>query len=168
MEFSIRSAQEADAQGILAVLNPLIEAGIYSALDQPYSLEQQRAFMRDFPVRGIFHVAVSSDGQVIGLQSVEPFAPWVRAFGHVGDISTFVGSACQSCGVGRHLFQATRRAAREKGYRKIMAMVRADNPQAIGFYKSQGFSQIGIAREHALIGSTYIDEVLLECFVEEE
>jgi L-amino acid N-acyltransferase YncA len=40
--------------------------------------------------------------------------------------------------------------------------VRADNPRAVAFYRSQGFRVIGTAERHARIDGRYVDEVLLK------
>ncbi|MBV8815194.1 MAG: GNAT family N-acetyltransferase, partial [Verrucomicrobia bacterium] len=53
-------------------------------------------------------------------------------------------------------------AAKEKGFEKFFAFVRADNPGALSFYKRIGFEVIGIAKRHAKINGRYIDEVMIE------
>ncbi len=167
MQVSIRKAQLADAGAIIAVLNPIIAAGSYTIMDEPLALEDQVAFMRNFPQRGVFYVAVDDDTQqIVGLQSVEPLAPTTRALSHIGDISTFVALDAQRSSVGRRLCQATFQAAQAQGFRKLMATVRADNPRAVAFYLSQGFRVIGTAQQHAFLGGNYIDEILMErCIV---
>jgi ribosomal protein S18 acetylase RimI-like enzyme len=64
------------------------------------------------------------------------------------------------------LCRATFKAAKEMGYLKLRATVRGDNPYALAFYQSQGFELIGIAKAHAFLHGKYIDEVLLEKFME--
>lgn len=165
MDFTVRTAREDDAEGMLDVLNPIIGAGIYTIMDQPFSVEEQIAYIRTFPERGVFHVAVATDtGRILGLQSVEPVSPTTVALQHVGDISTFVALDVHRAGIGQRLTAATLEVVRARGYRKILAMIRADNPQAVAFYQRQGFGMIGTAREHALVQGRYVDEVLMERF----
>lgn len=165
MPFFTRPATEADAEGMVALLNPIIEAGIYSIMDQPLSLVEQIAFIREFPPRGVFYVAVSSDNQsIIGLQDITPLTP--KAFQHVGEISTFVGLEHQGQGIGHTLTKVTCQAAQAQGILKVCATVRADNPQAVSFYRRQGFQVIGTAAKQAFLHGNYIDEVLLERFLE--
>lgn len=57
---------------------------------------------------------------------------------------------------------ATCAAARAKGYEKLFAFVRADNPNALLAYTRQRFAIIGTARRHARIKGRYIDEVMIE------
>jgi RimJ/RimL family protein N-acetyltransferase len=47
-----------------------------------------------------------------------------------------------------------------------MATVRADNPQAVSFYQSQGFQIIGTAHKHAFVRGQYVDEIFLEKLIE--
>lgn len=167
MEFLIRRIREEDAKSIVALLNPIIQAGTYTIMDEPLSVDDQIEFIRAFPKRGVFHVAVCKEGQkVLGLQDVQPISTGVNALKHVGEISTFVSLASHREGIGRSLTQATFQAAKEQGFLKIMAAIRADNPQAIAFYLSQGFRVIGTAQKHAFVGGRYVDEILAEKFVD--
>ncbi len=117
--------------------------------------------LSSFPSRGVLHVA-ERDGEIVGFQSVEPFASYTRAFDHVGVIGTFVRLDTRRQGVGRALFAATLTAVREMGYEKLSTFIRADNPAARGAYAAQGFREIGVAARHAKIDGVYIDEVLVE------
>jgi L-amino acid N-acyltransferase YncA len=158
-----------DAESIVELLNPIIQAGTYTVLDTPISTEDQIAFIRGFPERGVYNVAVRNDSRkVIGIQDVQPFRSDVDTFKHVGDISTFVSLALRGNGIGRALSDATFESAREQGFLKLVATIRADNPQAISFYQSLGFKVIGTAKDHALVGGTYVDETLAEKFIDTE
>jgi len=95
-------------------------------------------------------------------QNIEPFATYTNAFAHVGIIGTYVDQSGQRQGIGRLLFEATRLAAKEQGYEKFIAFVRADNAGGLAYYKRIGFEAIGVAKRHAKIKGRYIDEVLIE------
>ena len=166
MSLVVREVRSDDADAILRVLNPIIESGAYSALDTPFTVEAERDFIRGFPQRGVFHVAEESAGRkVVGLQTLEPFAAYSHAFDHVGIIATFVEMACRGRGVGRHLAEATFEEARHKGYEKLFTFVRADNPDALRFYRGLGFRVAGTAARQAKIGGRYVDEVIIEKFL---
>lgn len=162
----IREATLADAEGIVHILNPIIESGRFSALDTVVTVEEERRFIEHFPVRGVLLVAVfESSGSVVGFQDVEPFGSYTRAFDHVGVIGTFVDLTRRREGIGRRLFTAMFEAVRQKGYEKLFGYVRQDNDAALAAYLSQGFQVVGIARRHAKIDGRYIDEVLIEKFL---
>ena len=161
---AIRPATPDDAEAIARILNTIIAARVYTALDTPFSVAQERAFIERFPSRGVFHVAVdtSDDGRVVGFQNVEPFATYTHAFDHVGVIGTYVDLDRRRQGIASRLFDRTFSVARGKGYEKLFAFVRADNPAALATYLRQGFVVIGTARQHARIDGRYIDEVMIE------
>ncbi len=166
MKVLIRDAQPDDAEGIVKVLNPIIQAGVYTALTTPFSIQAEREFISNFPQRGILHVAVCVDEQkIVGLQDVEPFGSYTPAFDHVGVIGTFVDLSYRRLGIGKSLFNATFEAARTKGYEKLFAFVRADNPVALVAYRHQDFNVIGTARKHAKIQDMYVDEIMIEKFL---
>ena len=163
MNLQIRHARQQDADAIVGILNPIIDAGVYTVLDTPFTPDAERQFIRDFPTRGVFHLAVNPvDERVVGFQTLEPFAQYTHAFDHVGVIGTYVDLQCRRQGVARQLFQAMFLAASQKGFEKIFAFVRADNPAALQTYVCHGFRTIGTAHKHAKVGGRYIDEVMIE------
>jgi len=165
MEYSVRTVKEADAASIIELLNPIIQAGIYTVMDKQFSVDDQIDFIRGFPARGIYHIALDTYDKALGIQDVMLIST-SEVFKHVGEISTFVALDSHKRGVGQSLSRATFKAAKEQGFLKLRATVRADNPLALAFYQSQGFEIIGTAKQHAFFQGRYIDEVLLEKFVE--
>ena len=59
---------------------------------------------------------------------------------HVAQLGTFVLPDWRGRGVGRALFDATRRFAGAAAYRKLVIQVRAANAPAHTFYRQMGFS----------------------------
>src|SRR5262245_39671233 len=166
MDLIIREASLEDAEAIVSILNPIIEAGTYTAFDTPFTDEAERDYILNFPQRGIFHVAVSSqDQKIVGFQTMEPFATYTHAFDHVGVLGTFVDLTCRRQGISRKLFEATFDAARNKGYEKIFTFVRADNKAALAAYLNQDFRFVGTAKKQAKINGEYVDEILIEKFL---
>jgi L-amino acid N-acyltransferase YncA len=160
---AIRHATPDDAEPIARILNAIIEARVYTALDTPFTVDEERAFIERLPPRGILHVAVSQpDGAVVGLQVVEPFATYTHAFDHVGVIGTYVDLDRRRQGIASRLFDHTLSEARDKGYEKLFAFVRADNAAGLATYLRQGFVVIGTAQKHARIDGRYVDEVMIE------
>lgn len=164
MELLIRKVQVDDAEAIVGILNPIIQAGIYTAFDTPFTVEAEREYILHFPQRGVFHVAMC-DRRVVGFQSMEPFATYTHAFNHVGVLGTYVDLSHRRQGVARKLFQAMFETARLKGYEKLFTFIRADNAAALTTYLSQGFHAIGTAKRHAKINQMYVDEIIVERFL---
>ena len=163
MPLEIREARPDDAEAIVRILNPIIAAGVYTVFDTPFTPESEREYIRNLPARGLFLVAVRHpDHDVVGFQSMEPFAGYTHAFDHVGVLGTYVDLGCRRQGIARQLFQAMFAAAVQKGYEKIFTFVRADNPAALQTYVGQGFRTVGRAHRQARVGGRYVDEIIIE------
>ena len=166
MSLVVRQVAVEDAQGITEVLNPIIEEGLYTILDTTFSVEEEKGFIENFPKQGVFTVVVDEEqNKVIAFQNIEPFASYTKAFDHVGIIGTFVDGESRGKGVSKQLFQSTFEVAKQKGYEKLFAYVRADNERALAAYVRQGVEVVGTAKKHAKVGGVYIDEVLIEKFL---
>ena len=159
----IRDVRIEDAEEILAILNPIIAARCYTAIDSELTVDAEREFIRTFPSRGIFLVAVdSTSNRVVGFQDVSPFADFTRAFDHVGIIGTYVDLELRRQGIATQLFASTCDAARRKGYEKFFTYVRADNAAGLGAYLRLGFRIVGTAVRQAKIDGRYVDEIIIE------
>ena len=166
MDLLVREVRPDDAAAIIGILNPIIEAGVYTAFDTPFSVEGERDYILNFPQRGVFHVAIRRhDQEVVGFQSMEPFANYTHAFDHVGVLGTYVDLACRRQGISRSLFEATFEAARRKGYEKIFTFVRADNPAALAAYLKHKFQIVGTAQKQAKVNGRCVDEIIIERFL---
>jgi len=163
MEVEIRRARLDDADAIVGVLNPIIAARIYTAFDTPFTADAEREYIRNLPARSLFHVAVAPDAsQIVGFQTVDPFATYTHAFDHVAVMGTFVDLRYRRQGIAAQLFRATLAAAVQAGYEKVFTFVRADNPAALQTYLGQGFRTVGTARRQAKVDGRYVDEIIIE------
>jgi len=163
MDITFRDVGPDDAEAVLRILNPIIEARTYTALERPYTVAEERAFIADLPPRRIWKAAVRpDDGRMLGYQILEPFAGYTAAFDHVATIGTFVDLSLRRQGIARRMFAASFEAAATAGFEKFFTFVRSDNPAALATYLAQGFTVVGTARYHCKIDGRYIDEVMIE------
>ncbi len=159
----IRDVRIEDAEEIVAILNPIIAARCYTAMDTAITVEVEREFIRTFPGTGIFLVAIdTASSRIVGFQNVSPFGTFTHAFDHVGVIGTYVDLELRRQGIATQLFAATFAAARRQGYEKFFTYVRADNEAGLQTYLRQGFRIVGTAERHAKIDGRYVDEVVIE------
>ncbi len=166
-QLEIREARPDDAEAVVRILNPIIEAGVYTVFDTPFTPDAERDYIRNLPARGIFLVAVlQPNDEVMGFQTMEPFASYTRAFDHVGVLGTYVDLDRRRQGIAGRLFQATFSEAARKGYEKIFTFVRADNGAALQVYLRQGFRIVGRAHRQARLGDRYVDEIIIEKLLE--
>ncbi len=157
---SLRDIRLENAEAIVNLLNPIIEAGCYTAFSSPFTVAAELEFIESFPARGSF-LGAFHDHELLGFQVVTPLSQ-LPAFEHVGEIGTYVRLESQRQGIAGHLYEATFERAKAKGYEKLLAWVRADNEAGLRSYTRYGFQQVGVAKKHAKIGGRYIDEVILE------
>lgn len=160
----VRDVRVEDAEDLADILNPIILARCYTAIDTPVTVDDERRFIHTFHSRGIFLVAVdTTSARVVGLQDVSPFAgDFTHAFDHVGIIGTYVDLNRRREGIASRLFAATFASARQKGYEKFFTYVRADNEPALQTYLRHDFRIIGTSTRHAKIDGKYIDEIMIE------
>src|ERR1700736_3479314 len=88
--FTIRPATEADAAAIVAILERIASERIYTAIDRPWSVDQQRRHLISLTPREAIHVAETDRGEVIGYQPLELWAPTIHSMSHVGQVGTFL------------------------------------------------------------------------------
>ncbi|OFW58911.1 MAG: histone acetyltransferase [Actinobacteria bacterium RBG_16_64_13] len=167
LDLTTRKAEPADAAALCRILNPIIATGLYTVLDEPFSIDAERRYIESFPERRVFRVAVlpvagSGEGRIVGMQSIEPFASYTAVFDHVGVLGTYVDLAERRRGIGMRLAEDVFTDARAAGYEKLFTYVRADNPGALAFHSRLGFRVVGVAGAQAKIGDRYVDEVIVE------
>ena len=164
-EFCVRRASPQDAQGIVTVLSRITSERVYSAIDQPWPIEQQRRYLESLSEREVFHIALDESKAIIGFQSLDLWSPVLKSMAHVGQLGTFLLTEWRRRGVGRALFQTTASFARSAGYRKFLIQVRASNSAARGFYQRLGFIECGRLGRQVVIDGQEDDEILMEFFL---
>ncbi len=162
--FSIRRATPDDAEGTSTIWKQIVGERNYSAVDSPFSIEQERSYLASMSPREVMFVA-ESEGEIIGFQSLDLFRSLLRSMDHVGELGTFVLPEWRGKGVGHKLATHTLLFAREQGYEKLVIWVRARNTNAQQFYQSLGFRPVGRLTRQVKIGDEYDDEILMELFL---
>ena len=166
MEPLIRQATPADAKQVVAVLNSVILEGKYTALTNPFTEEEERAFIASLGGRSAMFVA-EVNTKIVGIQVIEPdaLAHYANSMRHVATVGTWVHAAFRGYKIGQHLAEASFTFARHNNYEKIAIQVIADNERALRFYGNLGFKKIGIARKHVKLEGRFYDAVYLEKFL---
>jgi L-amino acid N-acyltransferase YncA len=165
MEVNIRPAGVTDAQGVVDVINSVIQEGGLTALYPTLTAEQEETFIQGLGPRSIMYVAELA-GTILGVQTLEPLAPYTRAMDHVAVLGTYVYKNYRQQGVGSRLAERTMTFARQEGYEKAVVYVRAGNSAGQAFYRHIGFLPKAILERQVKIDGTYDDEVLMELFLD--
>jgi ribosomal protein S18 acetylase RimI-like enzyme len=164
--FRVRRATADDSSGIVAIWQNIAADRIYSAIDQPWTVEQERTYLGSLSPREATHVAVDEAGRIIGFQSLDLFASTINSMRHVGQVGTHLLPEWRRRGVGRALFAATRAFARDAAYDKLVILVRASNESAQAFYRSAGFRDCGRLTRQVRIDGREDDEIIMELFLD--
>ena len=164
MEITIRRAAVDAEESVMDLINSVIQEGGLTSIYPTLTAEQEKAFIEGLGPRSAMFVAESRDA-VLGVQTIEPFAPYTHAMDHVAVMGTHIYRNFRRQGIGRRLFQLTMGFAREHGYEKIVVYVRAGNPVAQAFYREMGLVPKMMLERQIKINNRYDDEVMMEMFI---
>jgi L-amino acid N-acyltransferase YncA len=164
-DFHVRRASAEDAPAIVAVLRGIASERVHSAIERPWTVEEQRRYLTSLSAREAFHVAVAESGEVVGYQSLDLYSPLLTSMAHVGQLGTFLMPGWRRRGAGHALFRETRSFARSSGYRKLVIQVRASNTSAQSFYVRLGFVECGRLSRQVVIDGQEDDEIIMELFL---
>jgi RimJ/RimL family protein N-acetyltransferase len=164
MPITVRRATPADAEAIAAVWEVICAERLYTAVNRPFTPEQEREYIASLSDReGVFVAEVG--GRVVGFQSLDRWVRFTDSFDHVCSIGTFVLPEWRRKGIARHLAEFTLDFARAHGYEKIVIYVRRGNEGAQAFYRRLGFTPKGVLERQVRIDGQYDDEVFMELFL---
>ncbi len=165
LEGRIRKASSRDAAGVVAVVERIAAERVHSAIDRPWSVDQERRYLDGLSAREAIHIAADENGGVIGFQSLDLWSPLLASMAHVGQLGTFLLPEWRGRGLGRALWRATEGFARSVDYRKLVIQVRASNRPAQAYYRGLGFRECGRLTAQVVIDGAADDEILMELFL---
>jgi ribosomal protein S18 acetylase RimI-like enzyme len=164
MEILIRKATITDAKTISRIWEIICSEKIYSAVNKPFTIEQEREYIKSLSNReGVF--LAYNENQVIGFQTLDEWSKVTDSFSHVGTIGTFIKPEFRGKGIGKKLAEFVFQFAKEKGYEKFIIYVRSTNTGAQNFYRKLGFTTRGILTNQVKINGDYDDEIFMELFL---
>ena len=166
MEPVIRKAIPDDAKAVAAVINSVILEAKHTALTNPFTEEEERAFIAGLCDRSALFVAEVED-EIVGIQIIEPdgLAQYTDSMQHVATIGTWIHANFRGRKIGRLLAETSFRFAHAKDFKKIAIQVIADNTRALRFYSNLGFEKIGTAKKHVKLAGKFCDVFYLEKFL---
>ena len=162
VQTTIRRATAADAPGIVAIVKAIVAEHVYSAIDRPFTVEGELAYLQSLSEREGIFVAETAARRMVGFQSIDQWTKLFHSMDHVGQLGTFVSSKWRGRGVGRQLAVHTLAFARSAGYEKLVVFVRASNTGAVAFYAALGFAKCGRLAQQVKIAGVRDDEIVME------
>ena len=138
MTINIRSAESGDANGMSLVLGEIIRTW---KSDRAYDPDYVRAHYIQDPDKVACTVAVNDAGEILGFQSLKHARAGNQY--HVtpgwGIIGSYVRAGEAGQGIGRLLFNATRKAAQAADLPAIDATIGTSNKSGLTYYEAIGF-----------------------------
>ncbi|MEP4196250.1 MAG: GNAT family N-acetyltransferase [Aliishimia sp.] len=157
MTISIRRALEIDARQMAELLNAIIAQGGTTALTRPVTGADISDWMNNEIEKSAWTVAIDDAGEVVGFQWITT-ADYLPA--EAAEIASFVKLGRSGLGIGSSLFDATKTAARQLGYRWINANIRADNEGGLIYYQSRGFRDYARLEGYKMQNGQLVDKQL--------
>lgn len=133
----VRDGTDKDVEQISALLQELTASGKRTRPDDEVFV---RTYYINDPDKTCCFVA-EDQGEILGFQSLkiaQPGNKWGVEPGW-GIIGTHIKPSAARRGVGRTLFDMTRKAATKAGLPHIDASISAANPEALSYYEAMGF-----------------------------
>jgi phosphinothricin acetyltransferase len=159
----IRPATVADAEAIRTIYNAEVTGGTNTFDLEPWSLEQQIAWLDRH--RGAHPAIVAEvDGTVAGFGSLSSFRSRA-AYSTTVEDSVYVAAENRGQGVGRALLVELVRLAAEHGFHAVVARIVGHNEVSIGLHQACGFELVGVEREVGRKHRQWLDVVELELLV---
>src|SRR5437870_2923331 len=86
----IRRATGNDSVQIVAIRQKIAAERVHSAIDVPWSVEEERRYIESLSPREVVHVATVGSGEIVGFQGLDLWAPTITSMKHVAQIGTFL------------------------------------------------------------------------------
>ncbi|UYP47657.1 hypothetical protein NEF87_003942 [Candidatus Lokiarchaeum ossiferum] len=163
--------QKADLDGIWENFNVVVAEGVYLPVYTPVISDwEKKTWYNDLFETGNFCVIAQDlegvqKNLVAGQVTIENLN-W-EAADHVGLLGIIVNKDFRNLGLGWALIEYTKKIALRRGKSKLNLSTLATNTRGIHLYQKCGFNAIGFYSKQYLIQEEYVDELLMECFLEE-
>ncbi|TCU10035.1 GNAT family N-acetyltransferase [Rhizobium sullae] len=135
-KYLIRAATTLDSTALALLLNRIVEEGDKTAIDTTFDAREFQQWFITGPHCRSCVVAEATDGRLLGFQALERYHDLPEGW---ADIATFLDASARGKGIGKALREKTFEAAEALGIGVLRAVVRAQNAQAIAYYRECGF-----------------------------
>ncbi len=147
-DFIIRDAVDNDIEAITRIYNEAVVHGGSTADIEPRTVEQRREWVNSHEPRANYPVVVlevgeGDDAQIAGFASLSQYRNRAGYDGVV-EISYYVSGQWQHRGYGTALLTWLESAARERGFRQLVATIFADNKGSTALMRSFGYTRYGL------------------------
>lgn len=139
----IRLVEEKDYQRVLDILNQAIEARKFTAQLSPATMEMRKDwFIHHSAPRHPMYVA-ELNGEVVGWITLTEFRAGREGFRFTSEVSYYIDNKCHQKGIGSMLMSQAIEAAREIGFKNLVAVIFDSNLGSRKLAKKFGFKLWG-------------------------
>ncbi len=158
----VRAAASADIPAILAIYNDAVLTTTASFDYEPRTLEAQTAWFEEHTAKNL-PVFVAEDGaqRVAGWSSLSHFRPR-PGYHFTAEDSVYVAPEQRGQGLGKLLLAPVIQAAREGGFRTVIAVVDATNAASLRLHESLGFQRAGYFKDVGWKFDRWLDLVFMQ------
>lgn len=142
---SIRLANPADAEAILAIYGPIVRETVISFELEPPTVAEMEQRISQTLVRWPWLVVEDGSGLVGYAYASQHRAR--AAYQWSVDVSAYVRSDQQRRGVGRTLYRALLTILPLQGYYNAYAGIALPNPASVGLHEAVGFRPVGVYQQ---------------------
>jgi L-amino acid N-acyltransferase len=141
----IREAGDGDVEAITALTNALIPTTTYEWREEPFTVEDRRAWLAAKAAAGMPVLVADDGGDVVGWAGYGDFRDTCRWPGYRFTVehSVHVREDQWGRGVGRRLMEALLDRARADGKRVMIAAIDASNVDSVRFHERLAFAVVG-------------------------
>lgn len=160
----IRPAQADDADGILAILNPIIAQTTITFAPDLLGREDVLAGLASHAERGDPYLVAAQGDQVLGFAKYGPFRGG-EGYRRIAETTVHLAPSARGSGLGRQLVTALEVHAKAAGKHSLIAGISGENTQAIAFHAHLGFSEVGRIPQAGYKFGRYLDLVMMQKYV---
>jgi L-amino acid N-acyltransferase YncA len=153
--FKIRRATEGDTNDICKIYNSYVRNSIVTFETTPVEASIMKGRIKEKLTKYDWIVGELNQ-RVVGYSYYGSFRPRA-AYSHTVETTIYLSEENTGRGLGRALYAALIRSAKEKGFRELIGVIALPNPESIKLHKSLGFREVGILREIGHKFGKYVD-----------
>jgi phosphinothricin acetyltransferase len=164
MDIVVRDAGDGDVTAIARIQNAFIDSTTIDWRDEPYSVDDRRAWLERHRAGGRPVLVAEIGGAVVGFAAYGDFRDTARWPGYRGTVehTVHVDAAHWDSGAGRALVEALCERAAAAGVHAIVAGIDGDNHMSIRFHERVGFVHVGRLPEVGRGHGRWLDLVLMQ------
>lgn len=157
----IRPAGPADAPAISAIYNHYVRTSTCTFQEEDESLADRLAWLERHTGAHVAVVAEEADGTIAGWASLSPFHAR-SAYRFTVEDSIYLRADRCGRGLGRLLLARIMQAARDGGFRNVIAHIAADQEASIALHRGAGFREVARLPQVGLKFGRWLDVVFLQ------